>query len=270
MKLLKLKMHPWWFHFLGNHIACLQLQQSHPHEAAPADKPRRVGKIKIVNSDGHVKIYERPIHVSELMMEFPKHLVCRSDSFYIGQKIPTLSENEKLQLGQNYFLLPNQFFQTVFSFVTIASLASRNAFFKKAASCRQPFDIHKSASGCPRIRVSDEFISQLIEQGSCSNKLRGDDDATSLTKVCNTAQLHKDYTQLVGLRRWKPKLETIREKEKNKKRFSSFVMKRRNKLCHQKNQKSTTPDHFVCVTSTKSSSKSSKIKIKSSRKWSIG
>ncbi|KAI9157756.1 hypothetical protein LWI28_027410 [Acer negundo] len=278
IKLLNLQMLPWCVHFVGKlPISCLQIQPE------IQQKPI-IRTIKLVKSDGLVKIYDRPIHVSELMVEFPKHLVCRSDSFYIGQKIPALSESEQLQLGQKYFLLPKHFFQTVLSFVTIASFASsshqsnrdsRNAFLKKAAVC-QPFDIQKSPSGCPRIRVSDEFLSQLMEDGrrvkedeedeNEENEDKGLSKIKIKSKVCTTPQLQKDYTQLIGsLRQWKPKLETIRETEKRK--LSAFGMKRRNKKITQKTQRSTTLlDHHHKVHETSSTSKppsKSKIKFRS-------
>lgn len=259
IKLLNLQTIPWCFQFVSNPISCLQIQPDH------VEPPIRT--IKLVKSDGLVKIYDRPVHVSELMMEFPKHMVCRSDSFYIGQKIPPLSENDQLQLGHKYFLLPKHFFQTVLSFVTIASFASsrdsRNAFLKKAAAC-QPFDIQKTPSGCPRIRVSDEFLSQLMEEGNI--KEENEKGLSKFkSKVCTTPQLQKDYTQLIGLsRQWKPKLETIKETEKRK--LSAFAMKRRKKThskTTQKTQRSTLLDHHHHHHATSSTTKPpSKSKIK--------
>nr|DAD41155.1 TPA_asm: hypothetical protein HUJ06_015478 [Nelumbo nucifera] len=72
---------------MGNYVSCVQL---------PSETP--VETIKLIKSDGLVKIYLRHINVSDLILEFPKHLVCHSDSFYIGQKILALSENAKLQV----------------------------------------------------------------------------------------------------------------------------------------------------------------------------
>ncbi|XWS44547.1 hypothetical protein CRYUN_Cryun15aG0055400 [Craigia yunnanensis] len=263
IKLLNLHTIPWCFHLLGNHISCLHLQPEPP-----------LGTIKLINSDGLVKIYDRPIHVSELMMEFPKHMVCRSDSFYIGQKIPALSKDDKLQLGHKYILLPKQFFQTVLSFVTIASFAnarspqsplgsssreSRNALLKKATAC-QPFHIQKSSSGSLRIRVSDEFIWQLMEE--CRMK---EDIDENLSRVCTTPQLQKQYAQLVGSRHWKPKLETIKEIEKRK--ISSFGMKRMKKSQLKNNLKNyRSSEHYVDVITCAKPESKPKIKIRSSRK----
>ncbi|XP_041014375.1 uncharacterized protein LOC121257442 [Juglans microcarpa x Juglans regia] len=275
IKYLNLQMIPWCFHVLGRHASCMQLR---PTEFEPPVG----GTIKLIKSDGVVKIYRRPVHVSELMSEFPKHLVCRADSFYIGQKIPALSEDDELQPGHKYFLLPNHFFQSVLSFVTIASFASRqpdsspvsssspiskhsrNAFVRKAAVC-EPFHIQKTPSGCLRIRVSDEFISQLLEEG----KIRGEEEEkntessskSTSNAVCTTPRLQKEYAQLVGSRQWKPKLETIRETEKRK--LSSFGMKRRKKSQPKGPQKITLrSEQQIHVTCTKPPSKA-KINIKS-------
>ncbi|KAE8651280.1 hypothetical protein Csa_001257 [Cucumis sativus] len=93
--------------------------------------------IKLIHSDGVVRIYHRPIYVSEVLLEFPKHL------------------------GNNPKPLPPQ---------------------------QSP--------------------------------------SLPLGKICTTPQLAKDYTQLVRTRKWKPKLETI--KETQKKRISSFGLKKAN------------------------------------------
>lgn len=269
IKSLSLQMIPWCFH-MGNHVSCVQLR--------PDDHEPRVRTIKLIQSDGTVKIYHRPISVSELMLEFPKHLVCRSDSFYIGQKIPALSENAKLQLGHKYFLLPKHLFQSVLSFVTIASFASsnhsrsapvlsssnnalimrdhsKNAFVKKAASSNcQPFIIRKSPSGSLQIRVSDEFISNLMQEGRIKDG--GDDDdedensARPKGKICTTPQLQKEYSILVESRQWKPKLETIRESKRRK--LGSFGIKRRKKTQSKGTQQKSTPRSETVPSSSKS------------------
>lgn len=205
--------------------------------------------IKLINSDGVVRIYDRPIYVSEVLLEFPKHLVCRSDSFYIGQKIPPLSDQDLLQLGHKYFLLPKPFFHSVLSFVTIASFFSSSnnnnktntRFINNAAACHRPFDLQRTPSGCLRIRVSDEFISQLLEQGNPKPLPPQQSTSLPLGKICTTPQLAKDYTQLVRTRQWKPKLETITE---TKKKRSTFGLKKANPF-HSPPLRSAYPLHHL-------------------------
>jgi hypothetical protein len=203
LKLLNMQILPWCFPALNG---CLQFL--HPS----SDPPQPT--IKLVKSDGHVQIYDTPINASDLMLEFPKHLVCRSDSFYIGQKIPHLSNTDQLQLGHVYFLLPNHLFQSVLSFVTIASFAAAAARDHNRKLFLKPFEIQKCESGFLRIRVSDDFISHLIEEEGKQHSA----DPVITSRVCNTQQLDKDYKQLVvtSRRHWKPKLETIKESRHEK------------------------------------------------------
>ncbi|CAH1417365.1 unnamed protein product [Lactuca virosa] len=224
-------------------------------------KDRKV--IKVFKPDGEINLYHKPIRVSEVMTE--EYMVCRSDSFYIGQKIPPLSQHERLQPGHTYFLLPTHLFHSVLSFVTIASFTASSkqdredsngnmkmkaAFLKKAAasSC-SPFDIQKTSSGTLRIRVSELFISQLMMDQAATaatgNHHRGKElidlkEAADL--LCTTPQLHREYKQLVvGSRRgWKPKLEMIKEtpskgKRKVKMLFSASISRMKKKIKNNKN-----------------------------------
>ncbi|XP_010549313.1 PREDICTED: uncharacterized protein LOC104820537 [Tarenaya hassleriana] len=205
-----------------------------PTKACRSDITRRRKIIKLVRSDGSFEIYDRPVDASELMRDFPKHMVCRSDSLFIGQRTPSLSESDRLEPGHNYFLLPSSFFQNALSFVAISALNKnpkndgvliRNR--RSSRNHRQPFQIQKGSNGSLRIRVSEDFLSELIMEGG--DKAVQDEEDVRNSRVCTTVQLQKDYAQLVGSRTWKPKLETIKEtKTKTRARVSKFlVMKRR-------------------------------------------
>ncbi|KVH88201.1 Protein of unknown function DUF4228 [Cynara cardunculus var. scolymus] len=208
-------------------------------------------------------------------------MVCRSDSFYIGQKIPPLSQHDRLQPGHTYFLLPTRLFHSVLSFVTIASFANscqhqdhmddsnanimkmKAAFLKKAAasSC-SPFDIQKTSSGTLRIRVSEIFISQLMMDQPNKELI---DLETDL--LCTTPQLHKEYKQLVvGSRRgWKPKLEMIKEtpppigkKRKVKMLLSASISRMKRKLKKNNSSSSESQPHQLIKKKKKKTKKSMK------------
>ncbi|XP_073049694.1 uncharacterized protein [Primulina eburnea] len=154
--------------------------------------------IKLVKCDGEVRIYDRPIKAGELMDEFPKHMVCRFDCFYIGQKIPALPQHHRLQPGHNYFLLPANIFQSTFTFASFLRCSSK---FGAAA-----FQIEKTPGGSLRIKLSEEYGQQQEVLDAGMDK----------TLIITTPQLRKDYEQLVVLMRrnqWKPKLDTIVEKK---------------------------------------------------------
>lgn len=183
-----------------------------------AAKPRKLatGCVKLIMMDGQVKVFHRPVIASELLTEHPNHRICHSDSFTIGQKIPALQEGELLKPGNSYFLLPLHFFQSVLSFVTLASsFSSFQSPSTSALVMQRAFEVHKTPSGKLQIRVSDEFIEKIRETQ------KGVDEAgvVGRGRVCTTAALEKDYRQLVvdcRERQWKPKLETIKEAERKR------------------------------------------------------
>ncbi|XP_009421004.2 uncharacterized protein LOC135625839 [Musa acuminata AAA Group] len=195
---LGLQMIPWCFHVVAG-------SRTSPSPAAQATG------IRLIGCDGRVRVYHRPVAAAELMKEHPCHLVCRSDAFFIGQKVPPLAAGDQLQPGHSYFLLPAHFFRSVLSFVTLAtSLIGPNAGVaaRKTALLR-PFDIHKTASGTLQIRVSDEFLRERV---------REEEICRGSSKVVSTEALEKEYRTLVRCRsrRWRPKLETITESERRR------------------------------------------------------
>lgn len=164
---------------------------------------RRRAVIRLVKSDGGVTIYDRPMRAWELMEEFPKHMVCRSDCFYIGQITPALSDDDRLLPGHNYFLLPANFFQSALSFASFIRCRSAGA------AGRPPFELEKTPAGGLRVKVTEEMILQRQKEMEVEAAV-----ARRIVRVCTTPQLRKDYDMLVGRRlQWKPKLDTISEKK---------------------------------------------------------
>ncbi|KAL6003568.1 hypothetical protein ACLOJK_023800 [Asimina triloba] len=221
---------PYCFHLIYNRISCINLS---PSSSPSAPTPT----INLIRSDGHVTIYHSPTPASLPMRQFPKHLICDSDSFFLGQPIPALSASDTLQLGRNYFLLPSHLFQSVLSFLTLTSFASQHHAFKSPTR-RRPFDILKTASGSVQIRVSDEFIQSLM----IGKEHKDDDGEAGKKRLCSTPELEKDYQMLVvGGKRfkdWKPKLETIEEKERRKIGGGGFGMRKKKKSSHSQSQAS--------------------------------
>ncbi|XP_010910046.1 uncharacterized protein [Elaeis guineensis] len=209
LKSLSLQMIPWCFHVVGATFRP-ELDGGGDdddfdllHKPNPTASP--VGPVRVICSDGRLRVYDRPVGAAEVMKENPCHLICRSDSFFIGQRVPALVAGDQLQPGHSYFLLPSEFFHSVLSFVTLATSFANSI---KNPPLLRPFDIHKTPAGTLQIRVSDEFLERLImEQDEMERKGR---------RVCTTEALEKDYRQLVRSRSWKPKLETIRESERKR------------------------------------------------------
>lgn len=241
----------WCLYLFGRHLSCVH--HLPPHFSSSSPLPPQQINVIVVGSDSGVKVYNRAVAATELMAEFRMHLICNTDPFFIGQKVPVLSETDALKLGQRYFMLPRHFFQSVLSFASIPSIAVASAQYsspnipsgKKAAACsyKPAFDVVKTSSGSVQIKVSDEFVLRLTEK----RKVRVDGEEAAMLGakdadiecwkgglLCTTPQLRKDYSQLVGWRRsaqWRPKLDTIREERGSK--FQSFRGKLVKKKAHE-------------------------------------
>ncbi|XP_042063238.1 uncharacterized protein LOC121807107 [Salvia splendens] len=169
----------------------------------PCAHPPPAAVIRLVKSDGAVAIYDRAVTASELMEEFPKHMVCRSDSFYIGQVTPALARGDRLLPGHDYFLLPANFFQSPLSFAALVR-----------GGGKAQFEIEKTAAGGLRVKVTEEMIARRHREMEAEAET-----ARRIVRVCTTPQLKKEYETLVGRRRqWKPKLDTVYEKKGRRQR----------------------------------------------------
>ncbi|XP_042466487.1 uncharacterized protein LOC122049075 [Zingiber officinale] len=209
LKSLRAGMIPWCWHLVG---------AAPSTRTSPTPAPDAAG-VRIVACDGRVKVYDRPVTAAEVMEDHPRHLVCRSDAFFIGQKVPSLAAGVWLQPGQSYFLLPSHFFHSVLSFVTLAASLVSPGGAKGIAAVR-PFDIRKTASGALQIMLSDEFLGEK----ECDREQRRGG-------VVTTDALEKEYRMLVRCksRQWTPKLETISESERRSRRGIEQFKRRRKK-----------------------------------------
>ncbi|KAH0463062.1 hypothetical protein IEQ34_007644 [Dendrobium chrysotoxum] len=171
--------------------------------------PPKSSSVKVIGLDGRVMVYNQRVKAEELMKEHASHLVCRSDSVFIGQKLSALSAADELQMGESYFILPSPFFQSVLSFVTIASSIAKIG--GGGVGSFRHFDIHKTDNGKLQIRISEE-VDQMI--GEEEEEIRKDG------VLCTTKDMVKEYEKIVGsnARRWRPKLEVIAESPEGRRR----------------------------------------------------
>ncbi|KAL0920061.1 hypothetical protein M5K25_009168 [Dendrobium thyrsiflorum] len=173
--------------------------------------PPKSSSVKVIGLDGRVMVYNQGVKAEELMKEHASHLVCRSDSVFIGQKLSALSAADELEMGESYFILPSQFFQSVLSFVTIASSIAKIG--GGGVGSFRHLDIHKTDNGKLQIRISEE-VDQMIEEEEEEEEIRKDG------VLCTTEDMVKEYEKIVGsnAQRWRPKLEVIAESPEGKRR----------------------------------------------------
>ncbi|KAF5471128.1 hypothetical protein F2P56_011591 [Juglans regia] len=174
--------------------------------------------VKLIFWEGTTRILRGKHIAGEIMFEFPDKMVCHSDSFFIGHRVPALAIDDELQSGQTYLVLPIDTFACD-HVISASSLAALGSSPKNSpinfGDCRRPFEYVKGADGRVLIKVVPEFITRLITRGKdvgSSNISPGPSNNNGI--LCSTPELQKHYEQLVGTSKeqvWSPKLETIAE-----------------------------------------------------------
>ncbi|XP_068494753.1 uncharacterized protein [Phaseolus vulgaris] len=164
---------------------------------------------KLIFWDGSTRCLKGKHIAGEIMFEFPDKVVCHADSFFIGHPIPALALEDELMLGEDYFVLPIQFFTCkILSVSSLLSLGSSpNKATLKFGECA--FEYLKGSNGRVLIKVMPQFITMLINRGK-----RSCPTTTSHNNfLCSTPELKKHYQMLVKTKDqvWSPKLETISE-----------------------------------------------------------
>lgn len=78
---------------------------------------------KIIHMDGRVQELKAPIPARNILSQNPNHFLCSSESISMNNCMPQMPEEEELQLGQIYFLLPLSHAHKLITLKDMCSLA---------------------------------------------------------------------------------------------------------------------------------------------------
>ncbi|KAL4633036.1 hypothetical protein ACB092_04G092000 [Castanea dentata] len=145
------------------------------------------GAVKVLFSDGRLRVYTRPVKAAELMLENPGQFVCESSSLKVGHRIQGLLADEELELRQFYFLLPMELLYSVLTFEEMSSLSY------KASKALKHISFNNLGKIFP---VLSEFCMFPSESKTIN------------TTTCHQQEPLQRYSKQ---RSWKPALETIIE-----------------------------------------------------------
>uniref|UniRef100_A0A6N2L1G8 DUF4228 domain-containing protein n=1 Tax=Salix viminalis TaxID=40686 RepID=A0A6N2L1G8_SALVM len=84
-----------------------------------------ISTTKIVHTDGRLQEFRQPIRASNVLSLNPNTFLCCAESMYIGCHLPQVPDDEELQLGQLYFLIPLSKSNIPLSLQELCSLASK-------------------------------------------------------------------------------------------------------------------------------------------------
>ncbi|KAH9310341.1 hypothetical protein KI387_025376, partial [Taxus chinensis] len=125
--------------------SCISSDYSSNH-----DKPLNLLTTKLILMDGSIQEFSESVKCHEILSKYSGggHFICSSAGLYTGQHISeVLHEDDLLQVGEFYFLLPNRRLNFVLTDLDMASmLLKANGAIEKRKNCKgkvQPlFDMH--------------------------------------------------------------------------------------------------------------------------------
>ncbi|KAJ4715012.1 HTH-type transcriptional regulator [Melia azedarach] len=75
-------------------------------EGGNSNNMKRVSTAKVIHMDGRLQELNIPIRTKSIVSQNPRHFLCSSESMTIGTCMPQMADEEELQMGHIYFLLP--------------------------------------------------------------------------------------------------------------------------------------------------------------------
>ena len=110
---------------------------------------------KIIHLDGKLQQFKQSIKAGHIVSQNPNCFLYSSDSMFIDAHVPQVPEDEELQLGEIYFLMPLCQSHKPLSLQELCALALKasNALthLDKGSSSPEASPISNRPKGCPNI-----------------------------------------------------------------------------------------------------------------------
>ena len=65
-----------------------------------------IATAKLILHDGSLQEFSSPIRASHILQKYPTCFICNSDDMDFDDLVTAIDENDELQIGQLYFVLP--------------------------------------------------------------------------------------------------------------------------------------------------------------------
>lgn len=181
--------------------------------------------VKLVHSNGLVEEFYRPVRVGELTPDYPHHFICHSNDLSSNMRSDlappsALSDEDEMELGQIYFLLPKQVLASPLTQADIAALFSKAALPRKASykgilvaplPDMQDVDI-------THVTISPDFFKRLLAETRLQVPTTVSGPFLSSNRLyCGTSTPDLDVASTshilakICTRAWRPLLDTIEE-----------------------------------------------------------
>ncbi|KAK4742308.1 hypothetical protein SAY87_000309 [Trapa incisa] len=120
---------------MGNCLSPEQFGTNHSDECAK--NLHHCSTVKLLLCDGMLQEFHRPVRAEEVLSKWPECFICCSESMFIGSAVPRIHEEEELQVGQIYFLMPLSRSRDPLSLQEICALATKASLALKRHQCQR-------------------------------------------------------------------------------------------------------------------------------------
>lgn len=89
---------------------------------ASSSVPAAAATANLILMDGSIQQFSAELRSQEILRDYPGHFICNSDGLYVGRNISqVLGDDEQLEIGQLYLLLPQRKLEFVLTHSDMAS-----------------------------------------------------------------------------------------------------------------------------------------------------
>lgn len=162
---------------------------------------------KLILMDGNIKEFSEELRSREILGEYPGHFICNSDGLYVGQNISqVLGDDDRLQNGQLYFLLPHRKLEFVLTDSDMATLLFK---INTALSTHKKKKKKKNVCGFSKAQaqVQPLFDIHSLQHDECGEEYH----YSPLCCVSVRPNIPISNPRGRGRTQWQSKLETIAE-----------------------------------------------------------
>ncbi|XP_058070021.1 uncharacterized protein LOC131219065 [Magnolia sinica] len=113
----------------------------------------RPDAAKVIHVDGRLQEFRQPIKAGNVIAKNPSCFLCSSEFMDVDSHMPHMGEDEVLQPGQIYFLMPLETSQNALSLHDLCELAIKASVALRKKQGRQPPENDPSFTGCHSVRI---------------------------------------------------------------------------------------------------------------------